>query len=212
MIHFATLASVLVACLSWLVIKKPRGAFWNRIGVLFLTALVVEANGTITWQLGIHNGLVYTIYQGVELVLLMGVAHLTCAPLRPWTLPASVLGVVALTLDARFVHRETLFANTGITICALILAVAMLVMLWHRMEQLNGQVFSDARIWLYLGMLLYFTALAPVLGSTEQIYRRYPRLATSLYLIVQVVCILRYACAVAACVIQASQHERTPVR
>lgn len=207
MMPLATLASVVLTCVCWLRIPRPRGAFWNRVGVLFLVALAVELNGTITWTMKVHNGWVYTLYQGIEVLLLMGIAHLTCPPLRKWTLPIAGTGALVLALDVRYLHSASLFANTGIMICAVMLAIALLVLLWHRMEQLQGPVFADARIWLYLGMLLYFTALAPVMGSTEHIWRRYPRLAANLYVVIQVACVLRYLCAAAACLMAARQHH-----
>lgn len=207
MLTLVTLGSILVACVCWLFVPRPRGAFWNRVGALFGIALVVETHGTFTWWMGVHNGWVYTLYQGIEVLLLMGIAHRTCPPLRKWTLPIAGTGALVLALDVRYLHSASLFANTGIMICAVMLAIALLVLLWHRMEQLQGPVFADARIWLYLGMLQYFTALAPVMGSTEHIWNKYPRLATSLYVVIQVACVLRYLCAAAACLMAARQHH-----
>ena len=194
-----TLASVALACVAWLRMRPPRGRLFKRLGVLLWLGFAVELLGTGTFLFNVPNGPIYTVYGGIEFTLVLSLVIIERPELRGLVLTAGVFGLAALLLNIYFETDSRFMANLGIMTMASISSVFMLNLLWHLAEHVEGQLWHEPRVWLFLGLLLHFVALAPTMGSMKFIWNRYPIVAINLWTIVQVLAIARYVLTGIAC-------------
>ena len=96
----------------------------------------------------------------------------------------------------------------GAVVIALVLAlltVAFLVDLARQSEQVLQRV---PVFWLFMGLLVYFGGLLPVVGLVRVLYVQFPELAARLWTILPVLTVVRYLLAAQACRLEARLNDR----
>jgi hypothetical protein len=209
-----TVLATLVAFIACLRIPRRAGTLFAPLAWLLGLALVVELAGMWTSILGTRNTFVYNPYLLVEFsVLLWMVWRLRPvwrAPLRmAWAIGAGAwLATLLVRGDMDFLFTP------AVVVMAFILAGCCLMVLWHLADSSTRPLRRVPEFWLFLGLMLFFGGLAPLIGSLGPLYERYPELTRNLYTIITVLGYQRYVLAAVACVqarqdqLQWNDHER----
>jgi hypothetical protein len=187
--------------INWLSMPRPRPPVMQRAGWLFWAALLLETVGFLSRIWGWNNNTGYNLFQPMEFVLVLLLVRTAEPSLHRWVL---CLGTVGLGAFAWSIHAqgglELLSANAILVFCAL-LTIVLVRLLFLMARKSTVPLQRMPTFWLFLGCLLYFAGLVPVIGGVRLIYDRDPALAAALWMVVPVLAILRYVLATWACLI-----------
>ena len=191
------LTLVLCGCLP-----QPRHRVFRLLGLLAILAFGVEVTGTLTTLQHINNSVLYNIFTLVEflLVLLMVRAH---AP--QWSnalLAGAAVGIAAMAWNSKVNPPMEFMLIEGILVIAFISTCFLLAVLWDMARTSLHPLHRVPTFWLYMGLLVYFGGLVPVVGITRYVFTADQLLANRLWSIVPVLCILRYLLAAVACYLE----------
>ena len=202
------LLSITVAAVFAWRIRAPRGSFFTRHLALIWLAWAVELVGLITSQLGIRNAIMYNLYALVEFLVLMSLVRL----LRPgWAtilLGIGAIGIGAVLLAMWRLGPTRQLALEGILVLGLLCSAVFLRLLLALAGDSQTKLGSTPAFWLFIGALAYFGGIIPIVGAWRFLGELDKELSKTLYWIVIILAIIRYACATVAC---ALEYERTQV-
>lgn len=185
-------ATVLFAFINGLRIPGPRGPVYGPLVVMLGIESVVECVGAYTSLNGIRNNPMFNAYVLVEFVLLLWLVFRLRPHWRTALGAALVLGVGAWALSfGRRGNAHFMFTD-AIMVMSLLLAVFFLVLLWQLAESSDEPLTRRSHFWLFLGLVIYFGALFPIIGPLEYLWDSYPALTRNLYIIITVLAITRH--------------------
>jgi hypothetical protein len=200
-----TIAWAFITCLR---IPHRTGTLYAPLAWLLGLALLVESVGTWMSYHGRNNGFIYNFYMLLEYSMLLWIIWryrpAWRAPLQlAWLIGSGTwLGNLLLRGDMAF-----FFTATYVVMCFL-LAGCCLLLLWHLADRSTRPLHQVPEFWLFLGLMLYTGAMAPLIGPLEQLYGTYPDLTRNLYVIISVLGYQRYVLAAVACMLVRREQIR----
>ena len=195
---YLLLASIALALWQWTRIRT-RTKFYQLLGLLIGLACFTEAVGIALRALDIGNVLLYNGFALTEMLILLTMVHALHPAWKGWLLAAGGAGVAAMALSW-IAHPGTAFALTeGIVAIALLLTTVCLAVLWSMAQSSRESLAKVPEFWLFMGFLIYFGGMPPLMGVIRSIYETDPHLANQLYAIIPSICIVRYLFTALAC-------------
>lgn len=185
------------------VLRVPRGR-WRLSGVLALSialALMVEVTGLGLVRSGSTNNVLYNTAATLEFLLLLRVVHLFRPRWRTSLLVAAMLGVLAMGICAMLYNASAFLLIEGILILAVILCITLMAALWSLANTSEERLHHVPEFWLFMGLLIYFGGMIPVIGMIRFVFQQDQQLAARLYVIMPYLCIARYAFTAWACLL-----------
>ena len=185
-------------------LRVPPGT-WRLSLVLTLSvtlALLTELAGMLLVYLGHTNNLLYNLVVTVEFLLLMWLMDRNRPAWRGWWMTGAGFGLSAMVAVA-CVHDPTEFLLIEGVLCfSILLSIALVTSLWHLARTSDVALYRVPEFWLFMGMLIYFGGMVPVIGMIRFVFRMDADLAARLYMIVPWLCIVRYLATAFACMLQ----------
>ena len=100
-------------------------------------------------------------------------------------------------------YEPTAFLLTdAIMITALLLTIAILGTLWRLADSSERPLHREPMFWLLIGLLAYFGGLFPIIGPLKYLQATSPTLSFNLYLIINLLAVLRYLLTGVACILE----------
>jgi ABC-type long-subunit fatty acid transport system fused permease/ATPase subunit len=194
---------VLLALICW---WRHRSRFAPRSGWLGLqlaVALVDESYASMLNVRVLPNLWWYDLYVPVEFGLLLGYTHghLKQRWQRAAVWPAAVLLAVAYAIDLHSTY-PTGFVSRAYILGSLVITAALLALLYDLALRTDRALHAQPLFWAFLGMVLFFAGMVPLLGLWNQLTSESPRLAHELYTANHVLFLLRYGGVIVACAIK----------
>lgn len=191
--------SIAIALWQWLRTPAPRSRFFQVFGALIMAALATEIYGGLTNVRWINNNPVYNLFGFMETLLILWMATI----LRPaWKRLALVLGV-GITLvyiaDLIYLKFEPYLLIEAIILNSVMQSVVCMMVLWWLAQASEVPLVRVPAFWIFLGFLIYFAGILPLIGTHGAIDLLDRSVASKLYPIIQGACILRYLLAAYAC-------------
>lgn len=194
------LIALAIALWHWFELPRPRARQFNLLGVLIVLAMVVEVYGGITNGQGLNNTNGYNLFNFAEAYIVLLIVH---AIVPKWRI---LLSLLALVITAAYVAdlaldnwRPVELLHDAIIFSALILAGLSMALLWHLAQTSVLPLVRVPEFWLFLGFLIYFAGIVPVIGFQRFVYTADWPTASKLYKIVPALCIIRYLLAAYSC-------------
>jgi hypothetical protein len=199
--------TIAVVAGMWWILPLRTERFYRWIGPLVLLALSVEFIGYITAQLGVHNGILYNLFITLEALLIVAMAsEILPVRFRFWLLAAALIPLAALITfslqkgTVQVLHREIVLLNS------LMLFPVILAVLWHLAQHSTLALTRIPAFWIFLGTLVYFGGIIPMIGLDGLLKSHNPVLGSLLYRIVPSLAIIRYL--LAAWGLQLARNDR----
>lgn len=184
------LTAMVVALVELIRLRGTRNKTFLVITLITAMALPVEALGYVTTIQRINNAPLYNLFTWAEFLLLLYMIQTQ----RPhWTKVLSataILGSIALILAWTWAGSITVIFIEGIVVVSLLLALLLGALLWSLANRSVDPLHRVPGFWLFMGLLLYFAALPPVVALARTVDN--PTMATALWTIMPVLCTLRY--------------------
>jgi hypothetical protein len=184
-------------------IPAPRAPLFRLLGLLTALALAAEVFGTITAAKQINNTVVYNLYFCAEVLLVPAMVYTQRPGWRGWLLAAVALILVTLVWNVAQVGFNTTLPTTVMMTGALVFAAILMVLLWHLANTSSAPLQRTPAFWVFIGMLVYFGGLLPVVGSVPVIYGHDKQLAGLLWRTLPFLALVRYLLAAYGCWLQA---------
>jgi hypothetical protein len=208
-----TMILVMVVAYAML-LRVPRHR-WRLHGLLHASiglALVVEVVGRVMASNSMNSIALYNLFLPVEFLLVLGMV----AQVRPawrWRLVAGAAIGLAGWAGCWIMTRSLSFLLIeGALLISLVLSFTLMATLWSLANTSERPLARVPEFWLYMGMLVYFGGMMPVVGLVKFIFDQDPLVAARLWMILPVLCMVRYALTAYACRMAAKElsvdHER----
>lgn len=198
LLPYLLLASIVMALWQWTGIRT-RTRFYQILGLLIGLACFTEAVGIALRAMDIGNVLLYNVFSLTEMLIVLTMVHELHPAWKGWLLAAGGAGVAAMALSW-IAHPGTGFALTeGIVAIALLLTAISLAVLWSLAQSSREPLMKVPEFWLFMGFLIYFGGMPPLMGVVRRIYETDHHLASQLYGIIPAICIVRYLLTALAC-------------
>jgi hypothetical protein len=202
----------LIALIAWAMMRRPRDRFMWTMGALVALGWIAETIGIWALYHQVRSGWVNTLSSLAELVLVLACIQIDRPRLKRLVLGSGILGLVLFGYAVLRQEDLTLWVTQGQMFLSAVLSVALLAALWSRLEVYDGRLLDDPRITIYLGLLGYTLTAVPILGTTMIIWSRYPDLARNMFLMFQVMVLVRGILMVMAFFRYEPAYERDPDR
>jgi hypothetical protein len=194
---------ILVALICW---WRHRSRFAPRSGWLGLQlamALVDETYGSSLAVRVLPNLWWYDLYVPVEFAILLVYVHghLKKGWQRTAVWPAAAVLAVAYAMDLRATYPEG-FVSRAYILGSLVIVAALLALLYDLALRMDRALHVQPMFWAFLGMVLFFAGMVPLLGLWNQLTLESPGLAHELYAANHVLFLLRYGGVIVACAIR----------
>lgn len=209
---FRTLFLTLTILFALIIVLRLQRDQWRLSGVLRISiaaALVVELIGWAMVGMKVKNSLPYNLFMAVEFVLLLRLVGLFAPDWRKVLLMLAIAGLGALGVNALYHHPTTFLLVEAVILLSLMLSVVLLFALWRLANTSELPLGSTSEFWLFMGLLIYFGGMMPVMGLVRFVFEQDQALAARLYLIIPYLCIVRYALTAVACLVQHRRRLRT---
>ncbi len=203
------LLAIALALGVWLGIPRPRTPVFLWLGILMGWVLAVELVGFISVRMAINNSVLYNVSATLEFLLLLKLLHVHRPAWRRPLVIASVVGVGAMGWCVVYGDPMEFMQVEAILTGSLLLVLFLLAALWDLARTSDEALHRVPTFWLFMGLLLYFGGLVPVIGFIRFVYNNDQGLATQLYLIMAVLCVLRYLITAYACWSETTRTRRT---
>ncbi|MCB0790404.1 MAG: hypothetical protein H6595_10120 [Flavobacteriales bacterium] len=203
------LFGVLLAVVAWARIPRPRGRLFDLLGITLIMALLVESYGTwcLAYRPTVPNSYAYNLYNLLELALLLLLFDTHRPRLRKWYLAAGGLVLVATGWSmTRYAPLEQLLTPV-ILVYALTMTLLLMALLWDLAQHSKVPLQRLPMFWLFMGLLVYFGGLAPIIGLTPYLLEIDEHLAARAYLIMPVLGAIRYLLAAVACSMERARRR-----
>lgn len=214
LLHLRVLLVLTAIAAAWLLqarIPPPRPRVFRMLGVLIASAFALELYGYLSGLRHATNVLAYNVFLVFEFVLVLVMVGVQQPRIRRRLVLAGALGLLGFVLNAAQVDplRDLLFE--GAVWLSFILAIVLFALLWHMANSSVEPLHRVPVFWLFVGMLLYFIALPPVVGLARYLRKQDLEVAAALWTIMPVLATLRYLLTAYACWLagrqQRARHE-----
>jgi len=202
----AVIAIALVAAL-----QLPRGK-WRLSSVLAISialALLVEVVGAILVIAGATNNVLYNSAAVLEFFLILRVVYLFRPDWSAYVLVLAVLGLIAMVMDASMQDPSVFLLVEGVMILSMILCIVLIRSLWSLANTSEEPLGLVPEFWLFIGLLVYFGGMMPVIGLIRFVFQQDQELAARLYVIIPYLCMVRYGLTAYACILQRRRLARS---
>ncbi|HRH37113.1 MAG TPA: hypothetical protein PK760_02135 [Flavobacteriales bacterium] len=122
---------------------------------------------------------------------------------------AGCLGAMGMVWDFTSQTGEGLLGR-GILIIACVMNVVLLALLWSVARESDRALHQVPQFWLFMGILLFYGGLIPVLAMVGFVFQVDQHLAYSLWSIPPVLGAVRYLFATHACVLERRLRQKAP--
>jgi len=146
-----------------------------------------------------NNVILYNYYVLFEFLTLHILFYIAIPKLKYVFITSLVLGLVVMLGLSIYQNGWDFLLTEGIMILAFIVSVISFLSLWHMAQKSIVPLYQVSEFWLFMGFLVYFGGIIPVMGMMRYLYADSPELTTKLYGIINVVAILRYLLTALAC-------------
>ena len=205
------LAAIGAAFAGFLRIQRPRPRLFRLGGALIALAFLIELIGYVTKIQQEINAPFYNAFIVLEFLLVLAMAHAQQPDWGKVLLLVAAVGLAGFVVNARFVDWQHDMLFEAIVLFAFLLAIVLGALLWRMANTSTIALLRLPAFWLFTGMLLYFTALPPVIGLARYLRKQDLELAGTLWTIMPVLCTVRYLLAAYACWLlggqQRAKHE-----
>jgi len=194
------LLSMGTALAFWIRIPVPRRPVFRVVGLLIGVGLLVELTGAALALHSVNNNAMYNGYTLVDCLLALLICYLM-VPERALVVgvgAALVLGAMAWDFFDQGADPHV-FLDRGIVLSAVVLTLVLMAVLWQLAQTSAVPLHQVPGFWLFMGLLIYFGCMSPILTIIDRVYAHDHALAQRLYQIMPVLCIARYAITAFAC-------------
>lgn len=201
------LLAIVVALSYYFCMAAPRPAIARRLGTLLLVALGVEGIGYWTTLEGVNNNLLYNAFVAVDMVLVLSFFALHTPA---WATTMRVLMAIGLCTLLATGYAHGSFKGLwieGIVLNAIMLAVVASAALWRLANQSTVRLTKVPEFWMFMGIVVYFGGLVPIVLAAKWLYIQDPTVVTLLWTVLPVLGIVRYGLAAYACNLWYKQQE-----
>lgn len=210
-----TLVSIMWLAILWTVVSvwripAPRPPLYQLLGVLSCLALVVETYGTITAFQRMNNVVAYNTYFIAEAIAVPAMVYTQRPAWRTWTIATAVFALGVLAWDVHRIGFTSLPLNTALVIYSVVFVAMLMALLWHQANTSKEPLQRMPAFWVFMGLLVYFTGLLPVMGTLPMVYQHDPKLAALLGRAMPILAALRYLLAAHGCRLQARAAKPRP--
>ncbi|MCB9170002.1 MAG: hypothetical protein H6594_06580 [Flavobacteriales bacterium] len=204
------LVAIVLALIACAGIPRPRGRVFTLLGVGLLAALIVETFGM--WGLVVRpevpNMYAYNLYMAVELVVLLLLLHAHKPAWGRWYLAAGGLVVVVAARELTTYDPVRQLLTPAVLVDAILMTLLLVALLWDMAQRSTVPLQRMPRFWLFMGLLVYFGGLVPIIGLTPYLVDLDPHLAARIYVIMPILATVRYLLAAVAALLE-RQRRRT---
>jgi len=199
------LVSMSIALGFWLRIPVPRQPAFRVVGLLIGAGLLMELMGAaLAWR-SVNNTAFYNGYALVDCLIALWICYLM-VPARILVVAIGAeLVVSAMAWD--FMDRDAdpnVFLGRGIVLSAVVLTLVLMAVLWQLAQTSAVPLQLVPGFWLFMGLLVYFGCMSPILTIIDRVYAQDHALAQRLYQIMPMLCVTRYAITAFACKLESS--------
>lgn len=196
------IASIVIACVLCARLGKRRTPFFSALFGLASLAAAVEVFGLWSALNRIDNTPAYNAFIAIEFLLVLAMVSIERPHWKKWTLLAGALGLMAYTV----VILNNGFAK-GIRVDAMLVFAAIgsmliLALLWSYAQQSTVALHRLPAFWIFLGLLIYYGCLIPLVGLNRYVLQGDRSLAMIMWSITTMLAIIRYSIASYACWLQ----------
>lgn len=202
-----TLAAIGAALLLFFRIPQPRSRLFRLVGVLCTAALAVELYGYATALPHQLNVLAYNAFILLEFVLVLVMVRVQQSGWKWVLLAVALIGISGFALNAFHVDPRKDMLFEGAVWLAFLLASVLCALLWRMANNSTEALHMVPAFWLFTGMLLYFIALPPIVGLARYLRTLDLEMASTLWTIMPLLCMLRYLLAAYACWLQRGRQR-----
>lgn len=195
-------ALVGLALIAWWFRRRRFGPRSFLLGAQLAIATAVESRALFLSAHHIPNLWLYDLYVPAEFVLLLGyvAGRLPQRWQRSLVWPTLLLMAVAYGVDLKMRYPGGFVS--GAFICgSLVLVAALLVLLYDLALRVDRALVHQPLFWTFLGLVLFFSGMVPVLGLLNQLNDEDAGLMKTLFHANHVLFALRYGALVIACAI-----------
>lgn len=195
------LAIGLTVLLSWR-IGRGKGSVFIWLAMIASLAFPLELYGYITTLHERNNTMLYNLFAAAEFLMVL----LMLRAWHPgWTLRLLLAGAIGLAGAAwnllQLSSPDEMLVE-AIMLFALLITALLALALWRMANTSTLPLHRLPEFWLFMGMLLYFGAMPPVVAMARYIWNVDFELATLLWSLVPALCTIRYFLAAYACWLQ----------
>lgn len=196
---------ILTTLIAWWRIPPPRDRVFGVLAAITALAFVVEVAGTACASRLVNNSILYNTFSWMEFIAVLVLIYLHDVRWRASLLLGGIIGTAGVVWCAWMYDPFTFLLTEGILIMALVLALLLLAVLWQMARTSSVPLHRVPEFWLFMGLLVYYGGLTPVVGVIHYVFTDDQALANQLWSIMPLLCILRYLLATFACVLKARE-------
>jgi hypothetical protein len=200
--------SIALALWQWGRIPRPRGRVFGLLGALIALALATEVAALVLRCMHHGNTTLYNGFAVAEMVLGLALVR----ALRPaWTarlLVVAVTGLAIFAADWAMRDRTGFMLTEGIVGIAVLLCGCCLAVLWDLAQVSSRALQRVPEFWLFMGLLVYFGGIPPMIGMMRYLYSGDPETARRFYAVIPALCVVRYLLTALACGMVARARRR----
>ncbi len=179
----------------------PRGR-WALKGVLHISivlGLVVELGGSVLTAHGINNSFLYNTSILLDFLLVLVMVYRVRPAWRNQLLATAVLGSIGMLLGFMIKGDLNFILIEGALLISLLTNIALLASLWIMANTSERKLAQRPDFWLFMGLLFYFGGMMPIIAMIRFIFDQNAAAASRLWLILPLLCMLRYILTAYAC-------------
>ncbi|MBP9178743.1 MAG: hypothetical protein KBF67_14730 [Flavobacteriales bacterium] len=209
MFTFSTVSIIVIIAITfwacWRIPKPERWGFYSVLQLSILVALLTEVAGALATNTTGKNAISYNVCTLVEFLLLLWMVERYRPHWRTQVMVAALIGSLGFVCGLFFNDPFAFLMTEVILGYAIVICVVSLAVLWSIANTSDRALQRVPEFWIFMGLLIFFGGMIPVIGLIRFIFYDDPRLAAQLYHIMFVLIILRYGIDIYAC----SLAERT---
>jgi hypothetical protein len=201
--HIGKPLLVLLALLAWwrMRIRFAPGA--HLLVLQLLLALVAEAAGSATAELGVRNLWVYDLYVPLEFALLWAYVRTQLdETIAPWAWWVGLVVVVAAYVAELATVFPDGFASRAYILGSALLAGGLLLVLYRLAKGSDLPLLRQPVFWSHFGMAIFFVGMIPVLGMWNMLTSVDRATSETLYIFNHVLFAARYGGVLVACAVR----------
>ncbi len=196
---------LVVMVAAWPACWRVPASAWPLRNPL-LASISVGIATEVTALIGMYhfraNSIVYNCAAPLEFLLLLWLIR----RFRPrWGRGlgvAAVVGCLAMLVDGNLQDPMAFVLVEGVLVISTLMTIVLLAALWSLARRSDTPLMRTPEFWLFMGLLLYFGGMVPYIGMIRFLFQQNAAVAEKLFMVMPVLCIVRYALVTIACVIQ----------
>ena len=200
--HIRTVIMLLAIALALVAssrIPSPRPRSFGLFGLIAFLAFPVEVAGYVTTLKQLNNTLLYNLFTYGEFLLGLAMVRSHKPRLGKVSVIFALAGTTGMAWDCVELGSLHVMLIEGILLMSFLLAVLISVLLWDMANTSTIALNRVPEFWLFMGMLIYFGGLPPVVAMARFVYAQDTVLVVVLWTIVPMLCTVRYILAAYAC-------------